>query len=106
MSKSDNQLLKQTWQIYSEEFSNKVGAVVTPDERVDSERAIDWGVQVFMLGYALGSLAGAHSQNPSDVSLEIDEERMANVVDNVIQISSGDQIPISSTSIKSDFRRE
>lgn len=105
-SKTDRELLESTWQLYTDEFADQVSEVVNPEDHVNSERQIDWGAQVFMFGYALGSIAGAHVAAPDSFNHETNSERVSNIVDTVIMIGEEDGINVSSTTIKDDFLNE
>lgn len=103
---TDRELLEATWEAYTEEFADHVGDIVTPDEAVENEEHVDWGAQVFMFGYALGSIAGAQVSAPNLQGRETDAARVGNIVDEVIDIAESNEIPVSSARIKEDFRRD
>lgn len=100
---TDRELLEATWEAYTEEFADHVGDVVSPYEHVETEDQVDWGVQVFMFGYALGSIAGADVATSTTLGAEIDADRVQNIVATVIEIAEADDVPVSSTSVKRDF---
>lgn len=103
---SDRNLLEATWQLYDEQFSDHVGDVVTPEDHVDTEDHVDWGAQVFMFGYALGSVAGAHATARDSVDRDTDEERVTDIVDTVVEIAGSNEFAVSSDSVKADFRED
>lgn len=102
----DRDILEATWQHYDEEFSEHVGDVITPEDHVDTEAHVDWGAQVFMFGYALGSVAGAHETAPDSLDRDMDEERVTDIVDTVVEIAGSDEFAVSSDSVKADFRED
>lgn len=101
--KTDQELLESTWRLYADEFAGHVGEVVSPYEHVETECHVDWGAQVFMFGYALGSIAGAHAIAPESIDKESDSARVSRIVDTVIEIAERDNVPVSSSTIKEDF---
>jgi hypothetical protein len=101
---TDTELLVATLQMYTEEFTGHVGEVVTPDEFAETEEQVEWAAQVFMFGYALGSVAGAHTAGSDTIDRETDLLRVTNIVDTVTDIAASDEVPISSRSVMEDFR--
>lgn len=102
---SDAELLADTWQLYDAEFADHVGAVVTPYDFVETEDQVEWAARVFMFGYALGSIAGAHAVVPGAVDGEADEERVDAIVEAVVEIADSEEFAVSGPRVREDFLR-
>lgn len=100
---SDRDLLRRTWRTYDEQFAAHVGDIVTPYDYVDTEEEVNWAARVFMFAYALGSVAGANAVAPEAVDAATDEERVANLVDHVIDVQRSDDFAVTSARIRQDM---
>lgn len=103
---SQPDLLRQAFEIYDEEFAEYVGEIATPDEyELTADQEVEVA-RIFMFGYALGTLAGAHTEAPATLELETDLERVEGVVEDVVSLNSGNEIEVSATRVAADFRNE
>lgn len=99
---TDRELLEATWTTYADAFAEHVGEIVTPADHAQSEEHVEWGAQVFMFGYALGSIAGASAADPA-FEREIDLSRVEDVVQIVIEIGASEDFQASSETVTSDL---
>lgn len=100
---TDAELLAAAWRLYAAEFTDYVGEIVDPAENVDTEAQANWATQVFMFGYALGSVAGAHAVAPDTISRDTDLDRVDEIVETVTDISASDEFDASKERIRDDF---
>lgn len=100
---SDREILEETWRIYEEEFAEHVGDVVTPYDFVDTDEQVAWAARIFMFGYGLGSVAGAHAAAPGAVEGEADAERVSEVVRTVVEIAESPEFEASAEKVSEDF---
>ncbi len=100
---TDRDLLQRTWRTYDEQFAAHVGDIVTPYDYVDTEAEVNWAARVFMFAYALGSVAGANAVAPEAVDPETDAERVANLVDHVIDVQRSEKFAVTSGRIREDM---
>lgn len=101
---TETELLEATWRMYTEEFSDHVGEIVTPSEFAETEEQIEWAAQVFMFGYGLGSIAGAQTAGSATVDRETDLTRINHIVDTVTDIAASDDFAVSTKNVMDDFR--
>jgi hypothetical protein len=88
--------------VYDAEFAEHVGEIITPYDHVDTEQQVEWGVQVFMFGYALGVLAQMR-YCPETPTRELDQRRIDNAVSEVVRIAGSDAFGVSTERILEDF---
>jgi lipid-binding SYLF domain-containing protein len=100
---TDTELLEATWRMYTSEFADTVGAVVTPDEQAETDAHLEWTAQVFMFGYALGSIAGASVTGSAPIDRETDQSRVDAIVETVTDITAGDDVGVSTSTVVNDF---
>lgn len=82
-------------------FADHVGEIVTPEDHVHNEKHVRWGAQVFMFGYALGSIAGASAADPG-FDRESDLSCVEDVVEIVTDIGASEGFGASSETVTDD----